>query len=158
MTDSRERLVACAFCAFGWLSSLSYPFHLIGPHLHPCSDGNALPYLVSLVAGPATLTMAALLLTLAAGLGVVVRWPGLLHLGTAAAAVIVLPAYLVHATVEGQFICTANAAGGPSNFPATAWQRAFVPVHNAAIVLFAGFLVWYWRRGSAADRAIGGDS
>ena len=158
MTNSRERLVAGAFCTFGWLSSLTYPFHLIAPHLHPCGDGNALPYLVSLVAGPATLAMAALLLTLGAGLGVIVRWPCLLHLGTAAAAAIVLPAYLVSATVEGHFICAANAAGGPSDFPSTAWQRAFAPLHNATIVLFGGFLVWYWRRASAARRAAGCDA
>jgi hypothetical protein len=151
MTNSRERLVAGAFCSFGWLSSLTYPFHLIAPHLHPCGDGNALSYLVSLVAGPATLAMAVLLLTLGAGLGVVVRWPCLLHLGTAAAAVILLPSYLVSATIEGHFICAANAAGGPSDFPSAAWQRAFAPVHDATIVLFGGFLVWYWRRAAGGD-------
>jgi len=149
VTDSREKLVASAFCAFGWLSSFSYAFHLIGPHLHACSGGNALPYLVSLVAGPATLAMAALLLAMGAGFGVIVRWPCLLHLATAAAAVIVLPGYLVDTTLEGHFICASNAAGGPSDFPSSAWQRAWVPVHNAAIVAFGAFLVWYWRQGSA---------
>jgi hypothetical protein len=152
MTHSREKIVAGAFCTFGWLSSFSYAFHLIAPYLHPCSDGNALPYLVSLVAGPATLAMAVLLLSLGAGLGVVVRWPGLLHLGTLVAAVIVLPSYLVSVTIEGQFICVANAGGGPSDFPGTTWQRAFAPVHDATIVLFGGFLVWYWRR-AAGDEA-----
>jgi len=156
LTNSRESLVAIAFCTFGWLSSFTYPFHLIAPYLHPCSDGNALPYLVSLIAGPATLVMAVLLLTVGAGLGVVVRWPSLLHIGTAAAAVFVLPAYLVSATVEGHFICAANAAGGPSDFPSTPWQRAFAPVHDATIVLFGGFLVWYWRRAAALGHANGG--
>jgi hypothetical protein len=151
MTKSHERIVGGAFCAFGWLSSLSYSFHLIAPHLHGCSDGNAMPYLVSLVAGPATLAMAVLLLTLGAGLGVVVRWPCLLHLGTVAAAVIVLPGYLVSVTIEGHFICAANAAGGPLDFPSSGWQRAFAPVHDAAIVLFGGFGVWYWRRAAGGD-------
>jgi hypothetical protein len=147
---SRENLVAGAFCAFGWLSSFSYVFHLIGPHLHPCSEGNALPYLVSLFAGPTTLAMSALLLSVGAGFGVVVRWPCLLQLATAATAVMLLPGYLVDTTLEGHFICAANAAGGPTDFPSTAWQRAWVPVHNAAIVLFGGFLIWYWRRGSSS--------
>jgi len=151
MTNSGERLVAGAFCIFGWLSSFSYPFHLIAPHLHACDDGNALPYLVSLVVGPATLAMAALLLTLAAGFGVVVRWPSLLHLGTAAAAVIVLPSYLVSTTIEGHFICAANAAGGPTDHPATTWQRAFAPTHDATVVLFGGFLLWYWRRAAGGE-------
>ena len=151
MTNSREAIVAGAFCSFGWLSSFSYPFHVIAPYLHSCGDGNALPYLVSLVAGPATLAMAMLLLSLGAGLGVVVRWPCLLHLGTVAAAVIVLPSYLVSTTIEGQFICVANAAGGPADFAVTTWQRAFAPVHDATIVLFGGFLIWYWRRAASDD-------
>lgn len=156
MTNSRETIFAGAFCAFGWLSSFSYPFHLIGPWLHPCSDGNALPYLVGLVAGPMTLAMSALLLWIGAALGVRVRWPALLHVGTIAAAVVVLPRYLADVTLDGAFICAANAAGGPTDFPSAGWQRAFVPVQNSAIVAFGAFLVWYWRRGAAVGRASDG--
>jgi len=155
MSRRPQRLVAAAFCAFGWLSSFSYAFHLVGPYQHPCTDGNALPYLVSMIAGPATLALAALLLAIGSLLGVAVRWPALLHVATLAAAIRVLPAYLVSTTVEGRFICASNAAGGPADLPAEAWQRGFVPVQNAAMVLFAIFLIWYWRRSSRNVEASG---
>jgi len=161
MNASRGRWLGAAFCGFGWLSSFSYPLHLVGPHLHPCTDGDALPYLVSMLAGPATLAMAAALLVVGAGLGVAVRWPALLHVGTLAIAVFLLPDYLVNTTYEGRFVCSSNAAGGPLDFATAPWQRAYVPVHNAALVLFGGFCLWYWRRfapdrgepGSATRRA-----
>jgi hypothetical protein len=57
-----------------------------------------------------------------------------------------LPDYLSNTTVAGKFICVSNAVGGPADFETTMWQRSFVPVQNAAVALFAGFLVWYWRR------------
>lgn len=138
--------LAAGFCAFGWLSSLSYPLHLVGPYLHSCEGGNALPYFASMIAGPITLLLASLLLSAAAALGVTARWPTWLHLGTLGAALYLLPDYLANTTVDGQFICASNAAGGPSDFETASWQRAWVPVHNAAIVAFGIFLVWYWRR------------
>ena len=148
MNHSPQRLIAAAFCSFGWLSSFTYAFHFVGPYQHPCTDGDTLPYLVSIVAGPVTLSLAALLLAIGSLLGVAVRWPALLHVATLAAAGAVLPAYLANTTVAGQFICVSNAAGGPADFPTATWQRGFVPVQNAAMVLFGIFLVWYWRRGA----------
>ena len=157
MKRSPQTLVAGAFCAFGWLSSYTYSLHLLGPHHHPCGEGDALPYLVSMIAGPATLSLAATMLTIGSGLGVTVRWPGLLHGFTIAVAGYLLPSYLVNTTLEGRFICVSNAAAGPVDFPTAPWQRAFVPIHNAAAVLFAIFLVWYWRRdaGSGHPAEIG---
>jgi hypothetical protein len=146
MNRSAQTLLAAAFCTFGWLSSFTYAFHLIGPYVHPCGDGDTLPYLVSMIAGPATLSLAAMTLTIGSGLGVTVRWPCLLHVFTLAVAGYLLPSYLVNTTIEGHFICVSNAAGGPVDFPAAPWQRVFVPVQNAALVLFGIFLVWYWRR------------
>lgn len=149
MKRSPREFLAVAICAFGWFSSLTYVLHLIGPYLHACEHGDAFPYLASMIAGPATLLLAALMLTIASELGVVVRWPALLHVATLGVAIHLLPDYLVNTTVEGRFICVSNAAGGPADFETTTWQRAFVPVQNAAIAGYAGFLFWYRRRGGA---------
>jgi hypothetical protein len=102
-----------------------------------------------MLAGPATLFLSALLLAIGSVLGVTVRWPAWLHVATLGFLVYLLPDYLANTTVAGKFICASNAAGGPENFETTMWQRAFVPVQNAAVALFAGFLVWYWRRTSS---------
>jgi hypothetical protein len=150
MSPPPGKLLATAFCALGWLSSFSYGLHLVGPHRHPCTAGDAFPYLVGMVAGPLTLALAAAMLGIGAGLGVSSRWPALLHLGTLAVAAWLLPAYLVNTTLEGRFICASNAAGGPLEYPTAAWQRGFVPVQNAAMVLFGSFCVWYWRRAGNA--------
>jgi hypothetical protein len=145
-----REILAVSICAFGWFSSLTYALHLIGPYHHACENGDAFPYLASMIAGPATLLLAALMLTIASVLGVVVRWPALLHVATLGVAIHLLPDYLVNTTVEGRFICVSNAAGGPADFDTSTWQRAFVPVQNAAIAAFAGFLLWYRRSGGAA--------
>jgi len=153
MKGSPREILAVAVCGFGWLSSLTYGLHLVGPYFHACENGDAFPYLASMIAGPATLLLAALMLTVASELGVVARWPALLHLATLGVIIYLLPDYLVNTTFEGRFICVSNAAGGPSDFETTAWQRAFVPVQNAAIALFALFFAWYRRRRPAPPDA-----
>jgi hypothetical protein len=138
-----RKLAATGFCCFGWLSSLSDALHLLAPYRHPCTDGDTLPYLASMIAGPATLAMAAGMLAIGAGLGVRVRWPAWLHLGTLAAAFTILPGYLVDTSFDDRFICVSNAFGGPSDFESAPWQRAFAPLHNAALACFGLFLLWY---------------
>jgi hypothetical protein len=139
-------VLAAAFCAFGWLSSFTYPLQLLGPYLHDCSGGSTLPYVVSMVVGPATLALSAMMLTIGAGLGVRARWPWPLHLASLAVGAAVLPGYLVDTSVDGQFICVANQRGGPVGHPTEAWQRAYAPIQNAAMVFFGVFLLWYCRR------------
>ena len=153
MSPPAQKLVAAGFCTLGWLSSFSYAVHLLAPYRHSCTDGDTLPSLASMIAGPATLARAAGMLTTGAALGVRVRWPMWLHLGTLAAAVAVLPGYLVDTSIDDRFICASNAFGGPSDFPTAPWQRAFAPLHNAALVCFGLFLLWYWQGGRTPRRA-----
>jgi hypothetical protein len=146
-----QALLAGAFCAAGWLSSFIYPLQLLGPYFHDCAGGNALPYVASMVLGPATLALSAMLLTAGAALGVRVHWPWPLHVGTLAVGIAILPGYLVDTTVGGGFICVGNQRGGPVDHPTALWQRAYAPLQNAAMVGFGAFLLWYRRGGRVPE-------
>lgn len=154
MTRDPQAVLAGAFCAGGWISSFTYPLQLLGPFLHACADGNAMPYVVAMVLGPTALALSMMMLALGAALGSRVRWPWILHLATLGVGVAVLPGYLVDTTVNGDFICVGNLRGGPTGYPVAAWQRAYAPLQNAAMACFAAFLIWY-RRGAPASETDG---